>query len=90
MEGAYPRFVMMLMTGPEDAQWITSTLQSALLEVPSPLFHLSFRLAVWHVHALLFIIMPRGVAARGIGCVCVSVPAVTAQRLQCDENKQLL
>ena len=44
------------------------------------------------------LIMPRGVTARGIRCVCVcvcvcvclfvcvSVPAVTAQRLPCDEN----
>ena len=37
------------------------------------------------------IIMPRGVAAQGIRlCVCLSVcvciPAITAQRLQCDEN----
>ncbi len=45
VEGAYPRFVMMLMTRLEDAQWITSTLQSAFLKVP-PILHLSFRLAV--------------------------------------------
>ena len=53
---------------------------------------MKINLAAKGLNSLIRIIMPRGVYSRTRDavkltvCVCVSVPAVTAQRLQCDEN----